>query len=242
MSIVGNIIRRIIRDISELIYGDECCVICGHSIDNERHGLCLRCRYEMPITRYCFDRNNPIKEHFESITPIVEASSYLYFKTDDKWRAMIHRLKYHDEWHLGVMFGELYGVDLKASNLYDDVDLIIPVPLHIMKYLKRRYNQSEYIAEGISNTLGVKVDRSIVYRRRNNPSQTRQHVSGRWVNVDNLFAVRNPNRLHNKHILLVDDVLTTGATLISCIQAIRSVAPTCRISIATLAVAGRFKR
>lgn len=175
------------------------------------------------------------------IAPIVEASSYLYFKTDDNWRKMVHRLKYRGEWRLGLTFGELYGAELKSSGLYDDIDLVVPVPLHIMKYLKRKYNQSEYIAEGIAKELGVKVDRRALRRRRNNPSQTRQHAADRWLNVDDLFAVRNPERLENKHILLVDDVLTTGATLSSCLYALRRDVPTCRVSIATLAVAGKFK-
>ena len=175
------------------------------------------------------------------IAPIVEASSYLYFKTDDRWRKMVHRLKYGGEWRLGLTFGELYGAELRSSGLYDDIDLVVPVPLHIMKYLKRKYNQSEYIAEGIAKEFGVKVDRRALRRRRNNPSQTRQHASDRWLNVDDLFAVRNPERLENKHILLVDDVLTTGATLSSCLYALRRDVPTCRVSIATLAVAGKFK-
>ena len=175
------------------------------------------------------------------IAPIVEASSYLYFKTDDRWRKMVHRLKYGGEWRLGLTFGELYGAELRSSGLYDDIDIVVPVPLHIMKYLKRKYNQSEYIAEGIAKELCVKVDRRALRRRRNNPSQTRQHASDRWLNVDDLFAVRNPERLENKHILLVDDVLTTGATLSSCLYALRRDVPTCRVSIATLAVAGKFK-
>ena len=240
MSIVGKILRRVIHDLGSLIY-DSGCIICGRSMNGELGGLCLKCRYEMPTTRYCYMSDNPIKEHFEMISPIVEASSYLYFKTDDNWRKMIHRLKYRGEWRLGITFGEMYGSELKASGLYDGVDLVVPVPLHTIKYLRRRYNQSEYIAEGIAKELGVKVDRGALYRRRNNPSQTRQHALDRWANVDDLFAVRHPERLHDRHILLVDDVLTTGATLASCLYAIRQVAPTCRISIATLAVAGKIK-
>lgn len=240
MSIVGKIVRRVIHDLGTLVYGDGC-IICNRSMGGELHSICLQCRYEMPTTRYCYTSDNPIKEHFEMISPIVEASSYLYFKTNDDWRKMIHRLKYGGEWRLGVTFGELYGSELKASGLYDDVDLVVPVPLHVIKYLKRRYNQSEYIAEGIAKELGVKVDRTTLYRRRNNPSQTRQHALDRWANVSDLFAVRHAERLNNKHILLVDDVLTTGATIASCLYAIRQAAPTCRVSIATLAVAGNLQ-
>ncbi|MBO5831246.1 MAG: ComF family protein [Alistipes sp.] len=240
MSIVGNIFREIISTLSSLIY-DDGCMICGKSIDDERHHLCLKCRFEMPTTRFCFRSDNPVKEHFYYMSSVVEASSYIFFRSNDAWRHAIHRLKYNGEWRIGLTLGEMYGTDLKASELYDDVDLIVPVPLHPFKFLKRRYNQSEYIAEGISKTLGVEVDRRVLYRSRNNPSQTRQHVAERWTNVDNLFAVRHPERLHGKHILLVDDVLTTGATIISCIRAINSVAPTCKVSIATIAVAGKIK-
>lgn len=240
MSIVGNILRRLVDDLGSLIY-DDGCIICGRSMGGELGSICLKCRFEMPTTRYLYSSNNPVKEHFEMIAPIVEASSYLYFRTDDRWRKMIHRLKYQGEWRLGLTFGELYGAELKSSGLYNDVDLVVPVPLHVMKYLKRKYNQSEYIAEGIAKELGVKVDRRSLYRRRNNPSQTRQHASERWLNVSDLFAVRNPERLENRHILLVDDVLTTGATLSACIYALQRDVPTCRISIATLAVAGKFK-
>ena len=240
MSIVGNILRRLVDDLGSLIY-DDGCIICGRSMGGELGSICLKCRFEMPTTRYLYSSNNPVKEHFEMIAPIVEASSYLYFRTDDRWRKMIHRLKYQGEWRLGLTFGELYGAELKSSGLYNDVDLVVPVPLHVMKYLKRKYNQSEYIAEGIAKELGVKVDRRSLYRRRNNPSQTQQHASERWLNVSDLFAVRNPERLENRHILLVDDVLTTGATLSACIYALQRDVPTCRISIATLAVAGKFK-
>ena len=240
MSIVGNILRRLVDDLGSLIY-DDGCIICGRSMGGELGSICLKCRFEMPTTRYLYSSNNPVKEHFEMIAPIVEASSYLYFRTDDRWRKMIHRLKYQGEWRLGLTFGELYGAELKSSGLYNDVDLVVPVPLHVMKYLKRKYNQSEYIAEGIAKELGIKVDRRSLYRRRNNPSQTRQHASERWLNVSDLFAVRNPERLENRHILLVDDVLTTGATLSACIYALQRDVPTCRISIATLAVAGKFK-
>lgn len=239
MLMLGRLIKRVFTDLGMLIYGDGC-IICNESCD-ELHGLCLKCRFEIPTTRYCFLSDNPVKEHLLSLVPIVEASSYLHFRTDDRWRHMIHRLKYRGEWRLGVTFGEMYGADLKASGLYDDVDMVIPVPLHILKFLKRRYNQSEYIAEGIAKQLGVSLNRSILYRRKNNPSQTHQHATDRWANVDNIFGVLRPERLRDKHVLLVDDVLTTGATLASCIRAIYAVAPTCRVSVVTLAVAGNIK-
>lgn len=236
---LGSLLRRVATDLGLLVY-DDGCIICNEPC-GKLHSLCLKCRFEMPTTRYCFTSDNPVKERLLSMTPIVEASAYLHFRTDDRWRQMIHRLKYRGEWRLGVMFGQMYGADLKASHLYDDVDIVVPVPLHLFKYLKRRYNQSEYIARGIASQLGVKVDRTTLYRRRNNPSQTLQHATDRWANVDDIFAVRHPERLRGKHVLLVDDVLTTGATLASCIRAIYAAAPDCKVSVVTLAVAGTIK-
>ena len=153
-----------------------------------------------------------------------------------------HRFKYNSAWNIAYRMGRWYGSELKASGLYDDVDVIIPVPLYWIKTMWRGYNQCNYIAQGMAKEMGVKVIRYNVYRKRNNPSQTTQSNTERWENVDGIFGVRNPERLRNKHILLVDDVLTTGATIHSCAKAILSAAPTCRISIATLAVAGRLAR
>ena len=121
-------------------------------------------------------------------------------------------------------------------GLYDDVEVVVPVPLHLRKRLKRGYNQSEYLAEGIAAELGVGVDRRSVVRRRNNPSQALSRKSDRWANVEGVFGVRHPERLAGRHILLVDDVFTTGATIVSCAETILRSVPGCRISIAALAV------
>jgi ComF family protein len=131
---------------------------------------------------------------------------------------------------------------LKSSGLYDDVDIVVPIPLHYKKLLKRSYNQSTYIAEGIARELGIDYNSHLLYRRRNNPPQARNKASQRWQNVEELFAVRNAKRLQGKHILIVDDVLTTGATICSCVEAILRVAPDCRVSVATLAVTRSIER
>ncbi len=125
---------------------------------------------------------------------------------------------------------------MKSSGLYDDIDLVVPVPLHYRKQLRRGYNQSTYLAEGIARELGVAVDGRALRRSRNNPSQVRRMHSERWEGVGGLFEVRHKERLAGRSILLVDDVFTTGATMTACIEAIRRAAPDCRISAAVLAV------
>lgn len=136
--------------------------------------------------------------------------------------------------------GRQYGAELKSGGLYDDVDAVVPVPLHYRKLLHRGYNQSTYIARGIASELGVKADTGLLRRRRNNPSQARKMHAERWDNVEDLFAVRrSAERLRGRHILLVDDVFTTGATVVACIEALHRAMPECRISVAALAVSRR---
>jgi ComF family protein len=143
-------------------------------------------------------------------------------------------------WQIAYNLGVWYGAELKASTLYDDVDIIIPLPLHPIKSIMRGYNQSRYLAEGIAKMLGATVDSSAIRRTRNNPSQARLKRGERWESVDNLFRVTKPERLRGKHILIVDDVLTTGATLYNCMLAIHTALPDARISFATLAVTQRI--
>jgi len=128
--------------------------------------------------------------------------------------------------------GAWYGGELAAGGLYAGVDVVVPVPLHLRKRLHRGYNQAEYIARGIAESLGVPVDVHSVRRHRHNPSQALKEHRQRWENVRGIFSVRRPGRLCGKHILLVDDVLTTGATVTSCAEAILAAVPDVRISIA----------
>lgn len=138
------------------------------------------------------------------------------------------------------MLGRHYGAELKEGGLYDDIDAVVPVPLHYRKLMKRGYNQSTYIARGIARELNTRVDTRLLRRKRNNPSQAQTIHTERWDNVNDLFEVRRQAEyLRGKHILLVDDVFTTGATVISCIEALHRAMPDCRISVAALAVSRR---
>lgn len=233
--------RDILSDMLAVIYPDKC-MICGAHVERGVHSMCMMCRYKIPLTGYCYRSDNPIKEYFDTLIPTEQCSAMFFYKSESLWRSAIHRFKYSGAWNIAYRLGGWYGSELKASGLYDDVDIIIPVPLHWTKTMKRGYNQCNYIAAGMAKELGIKVDRRILYRRRNNPSQTQQSSYERWDNVSDIFAVRHPERLRYRHVLIVDDVLTTGATINSCAHAILEAAPSCKISIATLAVAGRLSR
>lgn len=217
-------------------------MICGEHIGSEMHGICIKCRYEIPLTYYWRSAENPVKEHFAGLVPLVQGSSFIFYSGNSLWRDMVHRFKYGGEWAIAESMGRWYGAELRDSGLYDDIDIVVPIPLHPLKTLRRGYNQSRYLAEGIARELGAKVVADAVVRRRNNPSQARRRGSERWDNVEALFELRKADKLRGRHLLLVDDVLTSGATLTACAEAILRAQPDCRISIATLAVTQRILR
>ena len=202
--------------------------------------MCVACQYNMPTTNFAKQKSNPVKRLFENVLPIESASALFWFVGGSEWQRIIHNFKYHNRWLFARKMGEWLGQDLRASGNFEDVELIIPIPLHFRKRLFRGYNQSEQLAIGVARSMGVKYDFRSIYRSRYNDSQTSKSNSERWDNVDDIFAVRNSRKLRGRHILLVDDVLTTGATMSSCATAIfRACEGDVRISIASLAVSRR---
>lgn len=222
--------------IGALFYAPRC-PVCGEPLGEGMRTFCTRCRAEAPLTGYWRMFDNPLVESFWGLLPVVHASALLFFAGNSGWRRVIHDFKYRGRWRLAREAGHWLGGELAAAPWYGDVDAVVPVPLHWIKRLRRGYNQSEYIAEGIAAELGCPVDRRSVVRRRNNPPQVERTTGERWSNVEELFAVRRPERLRGKHILLVDDVLTTRATMVSCGEAILRAVPDCRISVAVVAAA-----
>lgn len=223
------------RAIRSLLLAEEC-IACGEHVSEGMHSICMRCRLDIPLTNYWLTEENPVKERFAGVVPIVQGSAFMFYAGNSLWRTMVHRFKYGGMWRIAYTMGKWYGAELRESGLYNDVDVIIPIPLHPIKLLKRGYNQSTYLAEGMAHSMRIKVDTRSTRRMRNNPSQARRGARDRWENVDDLFAVRHPERLRGKHILVVDDVLTSGATLTALLKAINAAVPDCRISVATLAV------
>lgn len=230
-----SILNKFVGGIRELLFPARC-PVCGGELPPGSRVVCTRCRYDVPLTGFCERSYNPLWERLSTVVPIDQASAFLYFLPGSGWRDLIHRFKYHDAWRLARDMGIWYGHCLHDSGLYTSVDTVVAVPLHWRKRLQRGYNQAEYLAEGIARVLQVPVDRHSVKRMRNNPSQARHHRNERWENVEGIFAVKHPERLAGRHLLLVDDVLTTGATLLSCAEAILQAVPDCRLSVAVLAV------
>lgn len=217
------------------------CLVCGRPLLENERSVCVVCRYNIPLTGFTKRKDNPIKIIFDNILPVEAATAMFWFVSGTEWQRIIHKFKYHGRWLFAQKMGEWLGEELRDSGNFEDVDLIIPIPLHFRRRLIRGYNQSEQLAFGIGRKLGAQCDFGAVRRRLYNESQTSKSDVERWSNVAEIFEVQSVERLRGRHILLVDDVLTTGATMSSCATAIiRACEGDVRISIASLAVSRRI--
>ena len=223
-------------EIFRLFYPERCAA-CGCALPEGAAFLCPLCRWDMPLTGYAREHDNPVARKFWGLLPVEEACAMMFFVRGNQYRSMIHDFKYRGQWRTSLRLGAMLGTELRDGGLYDGVDVVVPVPLHGRRLLVRGYNQAEYLARGIAEALHREVDRRSVVRSTYNRSQATTRVrSDRWENVKDIFSVRRPDRLSGRHILLVDDVLTTGATLMACGETILRAVPDCRISVAALAV------
>ena len=229
-----------IRAFISLIYPVRC-EACGAMLVEGEKLICIGCRYKLPRTRYWLQKGNPVEQVFWGRVPIENACSLFFMGKGSRYRKLLHRLKYNGVKSIGVELGSLLGTELLQAPLYHDVDFIVPIPLHAKRQRVRGYNQSEMIAKGISQSFGKPMLADVIYRQHHNETQTKKTREERMKNVENVFALHPEEapQLEGKHILLVDDVLTTGATLEACIASIlRTVS--CRVSVATLAAADKM--
>lgn len=149
-------------------------------------------------------------------------------------QTLVHKLKYNSKKEIGVYLGKLLGSQLMDSELFSDADLLLPVPLHPAKFKKRGYNQSEIIASGMETVMNAKLNADVLFRTIHTSTQTRKSRYERWENVKDIFEVKNQDLLENKHVILIDDVITTGSTLIACAETLLDI-PGIKISVASLA-------
>lgn len=223
-------------DLYRLFFPRLCGACDGALLTGETH-LCLHCRLGLPATRFELLRNNPVERIFYGRVPLDFATAFLFFSRADSVQRILHQVKYNNRRELAVFMGNLFAERIRAAPWLHDADLLIPVPLHPRKLAQRGYNQSELIASGMAKNLGLTLEAQALQRTVHTDTQTRKSRIERWENVGDVFRVADPARIRQRHIVLVDDVLTTGATLEACAQALLRAAD-CRVSVAALAYAG----
>ena len=202
-------------------------------MQGEQH-LCLGCLLELPRTHYERNPNNLLMQHFMEWPEVVRATAYFYYYKEGKYSSLIHHLKYYDHPEVGTYLGRLAANELHASGFFNDIDFIVAVPLSKKKLRQRGYNQCDYIARGISEITGIALCNNCIERVIDTDTQTHKGHSDRWKNTEGIFQTTNPEVLKDKHILIVDDVTTTGATLHACISALLTI-PCVRVSAFALA-------
>ena len=220
-----------ISDLIDLIFPRHCCV-CGETLSRQERDICLACLYSLPKIEP--HHKKEIEQTFWGKVEVERATSFIYYRKGSPYNALMHRLKYKDAPEVGTRLAEMAAKELLDSGFFDGITRIVPLPLSKKKLRKRGYNQSEYIATGLSNITGIPVDTTLVKRDIANETQTHKNRDERWENVRYIFLANDCGDMENEHVLLVDDILTTGATLCSCASTLKSVS-NCRISIFTLA-------
>ncbi|MCI1640111.1 MAG: hypothetical protein LKI42_02410 [Bacteroidales bacterium] len=223
------------------------CMVCGRRLRIKEKYLCIYCMSDLPLTYFWESSRNPMADRYNDMiqrTPAYEKYSYaaalFHYRAEAGYKKIPRGLKYHSEIGAGKFFSGILGEKLAGSGLFKDVDHIIPVPLHWTRRWKRGYNQAEIIAAGIAEKMDTKMDTDILFRTRLTKTQTRLKIEEKERNVSGAFGVnlRKASKLSSaKHILLVDDVFTTGATMNACHSALRTIIPkTVRISAVSLGV------
>ncbi len=227
------LLKNILSDTLHLFY-PHLCTGCGSDLLQKDNLLCLKCINDLPHTRFAKYPGNPVEKYFWGRLNITAAHSEFYFSKESLIQHLIHQLKYKSNTAIGTYMGALLGETLLKSRRFSAIDAIVPLPLYPDKEHKRGYNQAAIICNGISAIMNVPLLTGNVVRQRSTETQTLKHRAERWENVDQSFTVKNETELIGKHLLLVDDVVTTGATLEACGSMILRVAHA-KLSIATLA-------
>lgn len=214
----------------------RCCVVCGRPLAKGEECLCTMCNINLPRTDYHLREDNPVEKLFWGKIPLERATSFFFYRKGSDFRQILHQLKYGGQKGIGAIMGRYMAAELLESGFFEGVDVILPVPLHKKKQQIRGYNQSEWIARGIAAVTGIPIDTESVVRRKNTETQTRKSSLERWENVEGIFELHHAESLTGKHILIVDDVLTTGATTVECASCLTDIEGI-RISVLTLAMA-----
>ena len=213
------------------------CPVCGNALHADEQHICRSCLVALPRTHLEDVEFNTMEQLFAGKVPIERATSYFYYQKTSPYAQILFDIKYRNMPRMGQWLTSRAAHDLSASGFFDGIDAIVPVPLHASKLAERGYNQSDYLARGLAEALGLPVVQALKSTRAHG-SQTRRGATDRWINVQGTYALNSKKAkyLENTHILLVDDVVTTGSTLEACARALLAI-PGTTVSLFTLAIA-----
>mgnify|MGYP001106412008 CR=1 FL=1 len=226
-------LKNTFHNISHLFF-PHLCLGCGSDAISSNESICIECLYKLPETNFENIEDNAVSKSLSGRVPFVYASAIYYFTKQSILQSIIFQLKYKHQSNLGIELGELMGKKLSQSKLYEDVDVLIPLPLHPKKMRQRGYNQAQVLCEGIQTFWNKPIINNAVIRQHNTKTQTKKDRTHRWQNMESVFIMNNEALIINKHILLIDDVITTGASIEAFYQAVQHI-PNIKFSVCTLA-------
>lgn len=212
------------------------CAGCGDALQHHETILCTHCLLHLPETNLHKEHDNPLKLLFAGRVKVEEVASFLFFKKGDSVQHILHNFKYNGMKEIGSYLGEIYGNQLITQERYRAIDFIVPIPLHPQKKRKRGYNQSEWIAKGLSKGMNLPYLTDVLIRTHFTDTQTKKSRFNRWENVKEVFQTQNEDQIRGKHLLVCDDVLTTGATTEAAVSQLLKI-DSVTVSVITLASA-----
>jgi ComF family protein len=212
------------------------CASCKSFVLANENVICTACRHELPVTNHHLNPENEAFKKFYGRIPVEHASALLYFNKKGMVQELIHNLKYKGHEEIGTVLGEWYASDLKNSQILNDIDMIIPVPLHKKRLKERGYNQVTNFGLALSENFKIPLNNTILMRKVYSKTQSKKNLLGRTEGIESVFDVDFTEGDTDKHYLLIDDVLTTGATLEACSKALLKI-PGAKISIVCMAMA-----
>lgn len=231
-----NLISQLCHDFFNLFFPLRC-LACEQPLQFREQHLCLDCQATIPRADFTPYKINPLTEKLKDKIPIEIGTSLFIFTKMSRTQRLIHHIKYKDKQEAAILFGHLLGDEMARVPYYQDFNIVVPVPMHPQKLRLRGYNQAELFAKGLSEKLNIKVESKALVKKRLTETQTRKNRFERLQNTEDVYEVITPSVFEGKNILLVDDVLTTGATLEACALAILEKTENVKLGIATIAFA-----